>query len=117
MHCKEACQDVAYVSPKIALSRLVPCDQHMLYKINECDCCSYRDDVFCVICCIGPEGPALRLPSQNLLPGLPVMMVGFLKASITDIKSPDSSVAAKGHINAIPTSMEVALADYHGGMF
>jgi len=45
------------------------------------------------------------------------MMLGFPKASITDIKGLDSPVVAKGHINAIPTSMEVALADYHGGMF
>ncbi|DBA95900.1 TPA: hypothetical protein ACH3X1_001434 [Trebouxia sp. C0004] len=64
----------------------------------------------------GPKGPAFRLPSQNLLPGLPVMMLGFPKASITDIKGLDSPVAAKGHINAIPISMEVALADYHGAM-
>jgi len=45
------------------------------------------------------------------------MMLGFPKASITDIKGLDSPVAAKGHINAIPISMEVALADYHGRMF
>ena len=45
------------------------------------------------------------------------MMLGFPKASITDIKGLDSPVAAKGHINATPTSMEVALVDYHGGMF
>lgn len=64
----------------------------------------------------GPKGPAFRLPSQNLLPGLPVMMLGFPKVSITDIKGLDSPVAAKGHINAIPISMEVALADYHGAM-
>ncbi|DBA83740.1 TPA: hypothetical protein ACH3X1_006271 [Trebouxia sp. C0004] len=64
----------------------------------------------------GPKGPAFRLPSQSLIPGLPVMMLGFPKASITDIKGLDSPVAAKGHINAIPTSMEVASADYHGAM-
>ena len=80
---------------------------------------AWRGDVFCVICCTGPDGPAFRLPLQNLLPGLPVMMLGFPEASITDIKGLDSPVAAKGHINAIPTipSLEVALADYHGGMF
>ncbi len=38
MYCKEACQDVAYVSPKTALQTLVPCDQHMLYRISKCDC-------------------------------------------------------------------------------
>ena len=38
MYYKEACQDVAHVSPKIALQHLVPCDQHMLHKISECDC-------------------------------------------------------------------------------
>ena len=86
----------------------------MLYTISEFDC---RDYIFCVIYCTGPEGPAFCLPSQSLLPGLPVMMLGFPKASITDIKGLDSPVAAKGHINAIPASMEVALADYYGGMF
>ena len=74
-------------------------------------------DVFFVICFTGPKGPAFCLPSQTLFPGLPVIMLGFPKASITDIKGVDSPVAAKGHINAIPNSMEVALADYHGGMF
>jgi len=43
------------------------------------------------------------------------MMLGFPKASITEIKGLDSPVTAKGHINAVPTSMEVALAD--GGIF
>ena len=76
-----------------------------------------RDDVFCVICCTGPKSPAFCLPSQTLIPGLPVIMLGFPKASITDIKGLDSPVAAKGHINAIPNPMEVALADYQGGMF
>lgn len=46
----------------------------------------------------GPEGPAFRLPSQNPSPGLPVMMLGFPKALITDVKDVDSPVAAKGHI-------------------
>ena len=85
----------------------------MLYRISESDC---RDDIF-YRSCTGPEGPAFRLPSQSLLPGLPVMILGFPEASITDIKGLDSPVAAKGHINAIPASMEVALADYHAGMF
>ena len=76
-----------------------------------------RDDVFCVICCTEPKGPAFCLPSQTLFPGLPVIMLCFPKASITDIKGLDSPVAAKGHINAIPNSMEVALDDYHGGLF
>ena len=90
----------------------------MLYKIGECECLQFvgmRDELY-VICCTGPEGPAFRLPSQSPLPGLPVMMLGFPKASITDIKDLDSPVVAKGHINAIPISMEVAVADYHGGM-
>ncbi len=43
------------------------------------------------------------------------MMLGFLKASITDIKGLNSPVTVKGHINAVATSMEVAVADYHGG--
>lgn len=64
----------------------------------------------------GPEGPAFRLPSQNPSPGLPVMMLGFPKALITDVKDVDSPVAVKGHIKAMPISMEVALADYHGAM-
>ncbi len=37
MYCKEACQDVAYAPPKIALQHRVPCDQHMLYRTSECD--------------------------------------------------------------------------------
>ena len=45
------------------------------------------------------------------------MILGLPKASVTDIQGLDSPVAARGHVNAIPTSVEVALADFHGGVF
>ena len=45
------------------------------------------------------------------------MSLGFPEASITDIQGLDNPVAAKGHVDAKPTSMEVALVDYHGGMY
>lgn len=72
--------------------------------------------MLCVICCTAPQGPAFRLPSRTLSPGLPVMMLCFPKESTTNVEGLDSPVIAKGHISAVPTSMEVALADYHGGM-
>ncbi len=69
-------------------------------------------------CCVaGPAGPALRWPtSDSLVPGIPVLMLGFPEAAQTGIKDLECPIAAKGHVCATAPSMEVAVADYHGGM-
>lgn len=64
----------------------------------------------------GPEGPAFHRQTKAFSPGTPVMLLGFPEAPQAEIDGLKSPIAARGFVNAISPTSEVAIADYHGGM-
>jgi len=48
--------------------------------------------------------------------GTPVLMLGFPQAPLEALRELKDPIAAKGHICANTTSLDVVIADYHGGM-